>query len=248
MSTELVLCAISVDLFRVLGHFTGFRPFTRHAPELDSLFAGQIQMQWVERPIAEESESWKQLIPVCVFTNQPLQLRPYFPTTAMSPPSTTVVPAQPPTYDSETRIFHYTRTKLQGENRLHGKVSIMVGGHVNPDDGMVAQVAYEAALHRELTEEVYLTAPPIVKPLGFIYDDANPVGRVHLGIVYECVVPSVKVREDKLMDFPGSHSAIALLSAHRNNVRHPGEIPSDGSVSLEPWAEIFLDYVVSHKV
>ena len=32
------------------------------------------------------------------------------------------------------RILHYTRGKTGGESRLHAKISIGVGGHVNPVD------------------------------------------------------------------------------------------------------------------
>ena len=57
------------------------------------------------------------------------------------------------------RIFHYTRGKSGGESRLHAKISVGVGGHVNPvdmDGGKTGPDAYHAAVTREIEEELDL--------------------------------------------------------------------------------------------
>ena len=53
-------------------------------------------------------------------------------------------------------VFCYTRGKSQGEARLHRLRSLGVGGHVSEDDAQGGRTldAYEAALRRELDEEV----------------------------------------------------------------------------------------------
>ena len=49
------------------------------------------------------------------------------------------------------RVLHYTRGKAGGESRLHAKISVGVGGHVNPVDmgeGRKGADAYHAAVTR----------------------------------------------------------------------------------------------------
>ena len=101
-------------------------------------------------------------------------------------------------------VFCYTRGKSQGEARLHRLRSLGVGGHVSEDDAQGARTldAYEAAMRRELEEEVALDSPGRIRRVGLINDDATPVGRVHLGVVhlYELDRPEVSPREDGLAD------------------------------------------------
>jgi len=76
------------------------------------------------------------------------------------------------------------RTSKQSEARLHNKFSLGIGGHIN-DAEKAAPDLVDAGLQRELSEEISLTSGYTIKPLGIIYDAGTPVGRVHLGVVYE---------------------------------------------------------------
>jgi predicted NUDIX family phosphoesterase len=103
------------------------------------------------------------------------------------------------------RILHYTRGKSGGESRLHAKLSVGVGGHVNPvdmDGGKTGPEAYHAAVAREIEEELALPDHPPHRIIGLINDDSNAVGQVHLGIVHVVDLPSEDVlsREDALTD------------------------------------------------
>lgn len=83
-------------------------------------------------------------------------------------------------------VFAYRRKG--GDGRLQGKLSIGLGGHVNLEDGHGLD-AVEAALWRELAEELSTDRAPTNGGLvGLIYDTSNPVGRVHLGLVYRMVL------------------------------------------------------------
>lgn len=84
------------------------------------------------------------------------------------------------------------------ETRLDGLWSIGVGGHIeHTDEGWLG------GLVREIREETGFGGPvgltgardgfwaPLSGPLGFLRDDSNPVGRVHLGVLYTLDVPDV---------------------------------------------------------
>lgn len=99
-------------------------------------------------------------------------------------------------------VFHYTRGKGAGEQRLRALRSIGVGGHINPIDHAADEHPYRQGMLRELTEEVEIATAYRESCLGFINDDSTPVGQVHLGIVHllELESPAVKRREIDIAD------------------------------------------------
>ena len=103
------------------------------------------------------------------------------------------------------RVLHYTRGKAGGENRLHAKLSVGVGGHINPVDmgeGRKGAAAYYAAVQRELDEELDISCDYEMRIIGLLNDDSNPVGQVHLGVVHLVELESEEVtsKEDALTD------------------------------------------------
>lgn len=77
-----------------------------------------------------------------------------------------------------------------GEARLHDKLSIGVGGHINPVDvaGDAESDSRERepireGTRRELEEELVLEGEWDLRPVGVLNDDSNPVGAVHAGVV-----------------------------------------------------------------
>jgi predicted NUDIX family phosphoesterase len=123
---------------------------------------------FMERPTAEESPAFKQLIPYVVVRDGP-------------------------------RTFLMERTTAGGDPRLHRKASIGVGGHLNPVDA--GEDPLTAGLRREWTEELDADWEPEFRLVGLLNDDSNPVGSVHLGVVFivEADGRPISVREhDKL--------------------------------------------------
>ena len=97
------------------------------------------------------------------------------------------------------RVFLMHRTDAGGDPRLHGKASIGVGGHLNPVD--TGADALMAGLRREWAEEIEADWEPEFELVGMLNDDSNPVGAVHLGVVFtvDARGRAVDVRErDKL--------------------------------------------------
>lgn len=92
-------------------------------------------------------------------------------------------------------VFLMQRTDAGGDVRLHGKASIGVGGHLNPvDDG---EDPLMAGLRREWAEELEADWEPAFELIGLLNDETNPVGAVHLGVVFsvEAAGRGVGVRE-----------------------------------------------------
>jgi len=108
--------------------------------------------RFLDRPVAEDSPAWKQLIPYVVVR------------------------------DGE-RVFLMERTDAGGDPRLHRKASIGVGGHLNPVDEGGDPLSL--GLLREWAEELEADWQPDFRLVGLLNDDSNPVGSVHLGVVFE---------------------------------------------------------------
>src|SRR3954469_5399421 len=71
------------------------------------------------------------------------------------------------------------RSSKQSEARLHNKLSLGIGGHIN--DGEVSAGAtdlVQAGMLRELREEIDLKGNYHVNLVGMIYDPSTAVGRV----------------------------------------------------------------------
>ena len=120
------------------------------------------------------------------------------------------------------RLFLMRRTRAGGDARLHDRWSIGIGGHVNLGDGDVA-----GGLRREWREELAVDFEPDLVELGLLNDDEDPVGAVHLGLVYlaDAAGRAVAVREtDKL---EGGFATLAEVAAVR-----------DG---LETWSRLLLE-------
>ena len=80
----------------------------------------------------------------------------------------------------------YWRGKAKGDTRLHAKFSFGFGGHVNEGD-----VSPLAALARELKEEIDGFVEHVVFQ-GFINDDSDSIGKVHLGLLYEVHMSNIR--------------------------------------------------------
>jgi len=132
-----------------------------------------------------------------------------------------------------SRILHYTRGKAGGESRLHAKISVGVGGHINPIDmgeGRTGAEAYHAAVTREIEEELELAGTHCHKIIALLNDESNLVGQVHLGIVHLVDLTSEEVtsREDALMDLGFSGL---------------GHLRGDGYERLETWSQYCIHHL-----
>jgi predicted NUDIX family phosphoesterase len=127
------------------------------------------------------------------------------------------------------RWFLMRRTRAGGDERLHEKWSIGVGGHLNPGDG-----GLERGLLREWQEELVAGFVPAFRPVGLLNDDTTDVGSVHLGVVYiaDAGGRAVAIREtDKLA---GEFVETAVVAA--------------GTDRLETWSRLVFEFLEGARV
>ena len=126
------------------------------------------------------------------------------------------------------RYFLMQRTTAGGDERLHGRFSIGVGGHLNPGDGGLL-----GGLRREWAEEILADFVPEFRLVALLNDDTTPVGAVHLGAVYEADVAGrpVAIREtDKLTGGFAGADAVAAVADR-----------------LETWSQLAFAFLESRE-
>lgn len=122
------------------------------------------------------------------------------------------------------KVFVTRRLNKGGEARLHGKISIGIGGHINPVDEQGDMLM--KGLWREIHEEVELDKHGELVSCGFINDDSNSVGSVHLGACFTLKVEgNVSVKETEKLE--GLWMTLPELNSNYEN--------------METWTQIALE-------
>lgn len=100
---------------------------------------------------------------------------------------------------SKGRILSYQRSSGGGEDRLYGKYSIGIGGHLDFVEGESPITCMQNGMAREMKEELGLDSEMSdYAPLGTLYDPSDAVGRVHFGLVYGLEVPDLDITSGEL--------------------------------------------------
>lgn len=150
---------------------------------------------FIDRPTAEVSPQYKQIIPYVLIR-----------------------------HDDE--YFLLQRTAKQTEARLHHKLSLGIGGHINPDTPDILD-----GLHKELEEEVNVAGDYDLTFVGILNDDSTEVGQVHLGAVFvlEALARDVTVRETDKMT--GRWVRRSELAEQREWMESWSQIAYDGFIT-----------------
>ena len=138
----------------------------------------------------------------------------------------------------EDSFFLFKRISGQVEKRLHNMFSLGVGGHMNPGSTAYPTGLYlEDELKREIFEELRLMDGcniGDIEFIGFINDDTIPVGRVHLGLLYNIRVSnkSVYINETDKM-------TAVWVEKHDLAEFYDG---------METWSRIIFDQYIKRKI
>jgi predicted NUDIX family phosphoesterase len=124
-------------------------------------------------------------------------------------------------------VFLMERSEGGADPRLHRKASIGVGGHLNPVDGDADPL--DAGLRREWAEELIGAWEPEFRLIGILNDDSNPVGSVHLGVVFEVDAAGrqLAVRERGKLTGRWADAAALLVAGPR----------------LETWSRLVVEHL-----
>lgn len=117
-------------------------------------------------------------------------------------------------------FFLLTRLAKQNEARLHHKMSLGVGGHINPGHDLLA------GMRKELEEEISVDGYAVTF-LGILNDESTDVGRVHLGAVYDLRSTSRDVHVLETEKMTGAWTARRDLGQYR--------------ARMETWSQIVYD-------
>jgi len=198
MSEEHVL-VIPAELIASIGHLEGFEVDVNRF--LVPILASD-QLSYRPRGAMESDPRFKQLIPYVVMQ--------------WTCPE-----------DGLVRVFTYTRGGGGGEDRLHAKRSIGVGGHISREDASGDDDPYVTGMRRELDEEVTIGSNYTDQREGLLYDPSNDVGRVHLGVIHRFTLeqPDVSSNEAELAE--GEFLTLAELR--------------EAYEGLETWSQLCLD-------
>jgi len=140
---------------------------------------------------------------------------------------------------SHNESFYLFRRKSgQTEERLHNKFSLGVGGHMNPNNSAESNEQFLIdELKRELFEEVSLQNGCLIEDIefiGFINDDTIPVGRVHIGLLYNIRLSNKEViinETEKMIADWIDKSGLA-----------------DFYEEMETWTKIAFDFYVKSRI
>lgn len=174
MSEENVL-VIPTSRIKAICDFQGFSSCEKLKAIIDS-----PELTYLPRSQAENNPEYKQLIPYIIFASDVEGDK-----------------------KDEYKVLLYFRGKAGGEKRLEAKASLGFGGHVNSQDA-----SYLAGAAREIDEElqnVTFSEKELADSIiGFVNDDSNAVGQVHIGIVHLLnITPAIPVYpKDPAVELP----------------------------------------------
>ena len=126
----------------------------------------------------------------------------------------------------------YHRTKMAGEKRLQGKMSIGIGGHVESDrDGSMM-----VGMKNEILEELALPSNPYswesrLAFSGILWENLSEVGRVHTGVVFVLTLNpemSVPQSKDPALDIDNWYKPQHLMEKLKSGAK------------FEHWSEICI--------
>lgn len=129
-------------------------------------------------------------------------------------------------------VLHYVRGKKAGEQRLVAKGSVGIGGHINDEDHTLFEFglqAFQAAVRREVCEELSIQGEINPRPVGLINDDSTEVGRVHFGVVHVLLCRPEDVKKKEQVITQVEFVPIPELKAKRDQ--------------METWSQLCIDHL-----
>lgn len=140
------------------------------------------------------------------------------------------------------RYLRYLRTTTGGDTRLHGRISVGVGGHVDLADVVVAEdgsidlmATVLAGGARETREEVdHEIAADRFRWVGTLYATDEEVDSVHLGLVAVC-----DLADEEADALTANHEIGDMAFSTFGDLA--AEVAGDPTKKLETWARLLIE-------
>ena len=132
-----------------------------------------------------------------------------------------IIPYMIFTFDS--KYFVMQRKSTASEQRLAGKLSLGIGGHMRQED-LVGKTIFDWA-KREFEEEVSYTGDLKITTLGILNDDTNDVGKVHIGLV---------------LLLQGDNDNISIKDEHKSGRLFTKQECLENKEKMESWSQLIL--------
>ncbi len=134
--------------------------------------------------------------------------------------------------NEKNEIFIYKRGwagSNAGESRLHEKIAIGVGWHIEREDEDSKNILKDSLI-REIEEELNVSPDMISQafPIGYINQDTDEVCKVHLGIWY---IVKLKTSQFELLDGELAHGEFKNFNALM-------EMIESWDYDVEPWTQM----------
>ncbi|MEN9626336.1 MAG: hypothetical protein RL557_664 [archaeon] len=139
------------------------------------------------------------------------------------------------------KIFAYKRASAEekySESRLAGNWAWGFGGHVEQideevDDTGVAII--EKSMERELSEELLMPSDYVTTFLGYINDESNDIGSVHIGLLY-----TIEIESD--ISLNGEEGAIGGWKTidELKDLCNKAHV-KDSGVSVDSWSAMIME-------
>lgn len=125
------------------------------------------------------------------------------------------------------KVLVYQRPQKANEKRLVSKWSIGIGGHIHPFDG---ENPLEESMKREVLEEIGIQTFSSTL-LGFVNDDSDAVGRVHMGVIYIIISNETVQPQPELSNanFIATSELVSFSETH----------------DFEGWSKLILPHIIS---
>lgn len=138
--------------------------------------------------------------------------------------------------------FYVTeRLEGAGESRLHGKLSMGIGGHMNPIEGLESfnEILHENTL-RELNEELKVESAGEsvdIEMKGLLNDDSDEVGQVHIALLGKInLKENQNVTVKEVEQLKGSWYTLDEL------------LSEDVFPRIESWGKIVVEAIRDNKI
>lgn len=129
-------------------------------------------------------------------------------------------------FTHNNKYFVMQRKATASEQRLAGKLSLGIGGHMQQQD-MTSNNIIDW-VQREFEEEVSYEGTLRITTLGILNDDSSKVGKVHLGLVLLA---------------HGDNDNIAIKDEHKSGYLMTKAECMERYDSMESWSQMILDFL-----